>query len=217
MTASSTPQDDLMAELNGTGAGVTLIDAPEHADMSDPLEVKAPAGPKSAVAKLAATAKPGLKGYAVTVRGEYFAPSKDQAGKKIKLPYTVVVNVPVLTGALSTIRKHLLTPALLKLDPLCSGPRTYEIVDARPLSAEMPENTNIQFMPREALEAHIKHVKAPIDPKQYPDVTVLRAALIDFTVNPAGFEEREAEKQVKRAELNALNALNPDIEAAPAE
>lgn len=211
--------DDILAELRGTGAGVTLIDPLDNSELHrDPLEtaivVKTAAITKSDAVH---STKAGGKGYAVTVKGEYYAPSVDQPGKKVKKPYQVVVNVPSLDSALSVIRRSLLTPAIMKLDPACAGPRTYEIVSAKPLSAETPESTNIQFMPRAALEAHIALIKAPIVPSGYPDVTVLRAAVTDFTLNPVGFEKREAEKQASRAEAQALADLNPGLDVVAVE
>lgn len=210
-------EDDVLAELRGLNVGGNLIDPLDNSDLKkDPLELS-PAPKKSAIAKADAvhSTKVGGKGYAVTVKGEYYAPSVDQPGKKVKKPYKVVVNVPSLDSALSVIRRHLLVPALMKIDPACSGPRTYEIVDTKPLSADTPESTNIQFMPRAALEKHIASVKAPINPAEYDDVTVLRAAIIDFTINPVGFEKREAERQAERAEVQALAAMNPDVEVVP--
>lgn len=214
--------DDILAELRGSNASGTLIDAaPDNsANLRDPLET-VPEFPLKTPAIVKADAvhstKAGGKGYAVTVKGDYYAPSVDQPGKKVKKPYEVVVNVPSLDSAMSIIRRQLLTPAIMKLDPQCSGPRTYEIVSARPLSAQTPESTNLQFMPRHALESHIALIKAPIRPSEYADVTVLRAAVIDFSVNPTGFEKREAEKQALRAETDALALLNPDLVVVPAE
>lgn len=206
--------DDLLAELNGEAA--TPQEAKELAAAAelakkDPLKV-VPLKKKSAAKRLEeeAVKKEGpLKGYAVTVRGLYTEPALDTPGKKIKKDYEIVANVPVLEGALSTIKNKLLDKMLKMKYPRYVAFLTHEIVDVKPLGANTPPPDNVAYMNAEDLTAHIRMVRAPIDAKNYEgDIVGLRAAVVDFTLNPKGFKEREAKRLADRKETAELEALN---------
>lgn len=216
-------KDDLMAELNGEAATpeeAEELAAAEKAAKIDPLKVVAPKK-KSAAERLAEKAKRDaglkpetpLKGYAVTVRGLYTTPAVDAPGKKVKKDYEIVANVASLDGALSTIKNKLLDKMLKMKYPGYVTYLTHEITDVRPLSTETPPADNVAYMNAEDLVSHIRMVRAPIDPKNYEgDVVGLRSAVVDFTLNPKGFKDREAKRLADRketAELEALNNLKP--------
>ena len=222
-------KDDLMAELNGSfnveGEAATPEEAKELAAAKaaakvDPLKVL-PAKKKSAAQRLAEKAKAEaglkpdapLKGYAVTVRGLYTVPAADVPGKKVKKDYEIVANVASLEGALSTIKNKLLDKMLRMKYPGYVTYLTHEITDVRPLSTETPPADNVAYMNFEDLVAHIRMTRAPIDAKNYEgDVVGLRSAVVDFTLNPKGFREREQRRLADRketAELEALNNLAP--------
>ena len=57
----------------------------------------------------------------------------------------------------------------------------------------------------------------PLNPSEYSDVVVLRSAVIDYTLNPKGFEAREKIKQDERKIDAELAALNPDLSTVPGE
>jgi hypothetical protein len=186
-----------------------LIDPLELAPSNDPLEVPvAPSAHPVKVLDAIHATKAGGKGFAVTVRGDYYAASAENQGKKVKRPYEVTINLPSLDSALSVIKNKILDKTILRKHKDSLGARTHEIVSAVPLSHETQESNNLQFMNRDRLERYVLDHSVPLDASQYEDVVVLRNAVVDFTLNPKGFEEREAVKQADRkleAELNALN------------
>lgn len=205
------PDADLLAELNGAlpplAPGET---APvQGASREEELTVGAPATPSASQAADAVHAtRSGGRGYRVVVVGEYRAESANGKGKMSK-PYSIEVLLPNLDRALSVIKNKLLKPALTKKYPDFAGVRTNRIESATPLSPETPASRNLAYMDRAGLVAHILEVRAPINAAEYPDVTNLRDAIIDFTQTPKGFAEREAVRQKDRledAELAALNA-----------
>lgn len=214
MTPAPMQPDALLDALAGQ-ADPLALDAQDPGLSEDPLEVKEPAAPnpiKAMDAKFSTRA--GGKGYAVEVAGDYYAMSEERKGK-VKKPYSIVVNLASLDAAMSVIKKNLLERAIRAKYPDYVGVHTHHIVKATPLSPETPESSNLQFMPRERLERYIADHRVPVDPANYKDVVVLRETVVDYTLNPVGFEAREAEKQKKRAEQAELAALNPDLIPAP--
>jgi hypothetical protein len=213
-TEDTDADKDLLAELNGEAATpeeAKELAAAEKAAKLDPLKI-VPKAKKSAAKRLeeAAVKQEGpLKGYAVTVRGLYTAPAKDAPGKKVKKDYEIVANVPVLEGALSTIKNKLLDKMLRMKYPGYVTFLTHEITDVRPLGANTPPADNVAYMNAEDLKAHIRMVRAPITVDEYEgDIVGLRAAVVDFTLNPKGFSVREAKRLADRKETRELEALN---------
>jgi len=204
---------DLLAELNGDlpplAPGEIAPAAPNSRDSQ--LEVgPAPAPTPAQAANAAHATKNGGRGFKVIVEGEYYAANPDGRGK-LKKPYTLEVGLPNLDSALSVIKNKLLKALLLKKYPDFVADRTCAIVSATPMDASTPKSNNLAYMDREQLEAHVRVAKVPIDPREYPKVTDLREAIIDFTQTPDGFLAREAVRQADRkenAELAALNDLN---------
>ena len=212
-------KDDLLAELNGEAA--TPEEAKELAQAEadakvDPLKVVKPPR-KSAAKRLEEEAKKReglkpeaqLKGYAVTVRGLYTVPATDSPGKKLKKEYEIVANVASLDGALSAIKNKLLDKMLRMKYPGYVTFLTHEITDVRALGADTPPADNVAYMNFEDLVSHIRRERAPIDPSDYTgDVVGLRSAVVDFTLNPKGFEAREEKRLADRKETRELDALN---------
>ena len=209
------PTDPLLKELAGDIVGVQLIDPMVLAPKEDPLEVKEPVkGPE--VGRLNAThsTKAGGKGFALTVRGEYFAPAADGQGKKTKKNYEVVVNLPSLDAAMSVLKNKILDRVIKKQHPDAIHHRTLEIVQAVPLSPATTESSNLQYMNMDRLVRYVQDHGVPIDVKDYEDVVILRNTVIDFTLNPGGFEDREKLRQDDRkmtAEIEALNDAVPGL------
>ena len=209
--------DDLLAELNGEAATpqeAKELAAAELNAKTDPLVVAPKPKPSAAQRAAAEAAKKGpVAAYAVTVEGLYLAPAKDSPGKKVKKSYTLTVNLPSLEGALYVIKNKLLDKRLKMKYPDYTTFLTHEIVDVKTVGANAAPSDNIAYMGEPELLAHIKYVKAPINPKNYDgDIKGLRAAVVDFTVNPKGFAEREAVRVKDRAEdleLERLNAEEP--------
>lgn len=215
-------ENDLLAELNGDmpaapnpKEAAELAAAAKEATV-DPLAVKAKK--KTAVAKAhdaavanAAAKGAALRGYAVTVEGEYLVASAEVQGKKNKCPYKVTVNVPTLEGALSTIKNKLLDKVLKMKYPGYITYITHEIVEAKPLTTDTPPPANVAYMGWDELVAHVRAEKLPITPAAYGDnVKELRRAVVDCVLNPSGFSEREASRLAsirEDAELEALNKL----------
>jgi hypothetical protein len=210
--------NDLLAELNGTAA--TPAEAAElaHAEKeakADPLAVPAPRKKTAArIAKekaeaAAAASGTAVKGYAVTVSGEYTVSSTEVPGKKMKKPYTITVNVPELEGALSTIKNKLLDKVLKLKYPGYITFLTHEIVDTKPLTADTPPAANVAYMSLSQLQNHVREQRLPIDLDKYgEDVKNLRTAVVDCVLNPGGFVEREKKRLASIAEDKALEALN---------
>jgi len=211
--------DTILDELKGLNASVKQIDPPSEKplDSAASLEVQAPqiSATRRMDAKHATVS--GGKGYSVVVKGVYLAPSPADPRKKVAKPYEIEVNVPKLEGALSLIKNHLLRPAVLRKHPEAGYIQTHEIVSQRPLSPATPETRNLQYMNHDALSAYVKDNAVPIDlaTPGYDDVVVLRESIIDYTLNPRGFEKREAERKTKREEVAALMALNPQLNDSP--
>lgn len=170
--------------------------------------------PPIARADAAHSTKAGGHGYAVKVRGFYFANNPEGKGK-VKKPYELVVNVAQLEAAGSTIKNKLLLPALKRKFPDAVRHRTFHIVSATPLSPEMAPVDSLQYMSREALESFARSSRVPVDLKAFAagDVgtTQLRQSLIDFRQNPKDFAAREAERTKARLADAELSALNPDL------
>jgi hypothetical protein len=207
---------DLLAELNGEGVASTPEEAKELAAAQkaatlDPLKV-VPKIKKSAAKRLeeeAVKVSGPLKGYAVTVRGLYTVPAADSPGKKVKKEYEITANVPTLEGALSTIKNKLLDKMLRMKYPGYVTFLTHEITDVRTLGANTPPADNVAYMNEADLASHIRMVRAPIIPSNYGgDVVGLRAAVVDFTLNPKGFKDREEKRLADRKETAELEALN---------
>lgn len=217
MTETETTED-LLAIVNGDPAMPPRVDpAPASApSRADELRINAPAAPVSPI--LAAdqrhSTKAGGKGYAVKVRGLYFANNPNGKGK-VKLPYEIQINVAQLDGAKSTIKNKLLLPALKRKYPDAVRHRTLHIVSAKALNAETPAVDSLDYLERPALEAYARGSKVPIDLSAYAvsdsGTTALREALVDHRQNPKGFAEREAARAAKRREDSELAALNPDL------
>lgn len=206
---------DLLKDLAGAVEPLPIDEQTTEGAGKDPLEIKEPVAPspvKSMDAKH--STKVGGKGFAVTVRGEYYAPA-DVAGKKVKRPYSVTVNLPHLTGALSLIKNHLLLPAIKAKHPEALGFHTHEIEKAVPLSPETSESSNIQYMSMDRLRRYVEDHNVPVEVADYSDVVDLRSAVVDYTLNPKGFEEREKLRQAERKQKAELAALNPGL-VAPA-
>jgi hypothetical protein len=216
--APAAPVDDLMAELNGdTTTKISNVDVMPETPRPDPLVVAPTVAPSPAVKLDAAhSTAAGGKGYAVTVKGEFYAPAKDAPGKKITKPYEVTINLPSLDmdgqGALSVIKNKLLDQVLRKKHAQDGylGFRSHEIVKAVPLG-NSPAVAHLQYMDRAALEKFIADNRVPILPALYPDVAQLRQSVMDYAQNPKNFEKREAERQADLKQRAELLALNPDL------
>jgi hypothetical protein len=236
MSQSETSVDDLMRELNG-GAGpapakslpgkqsIENVDVTPEPKRPDPLETTANLSKPSPAAALDAkhSTAAGGKGYAVTVEGDYYLPSKDVPGKKTLRPYRIIVNLPELAGALSIIKNKLLDQLLRKKYGADGylGFRTHEIVDTKPLG-NSPESTHLQYMARPALESYVENQRIPLDPAIYSDVSSLRNAIMDWAQNVdrssevsiAKFVAREEARAKDIAEQRMLAEMNPEL--APA-
>lgn len=212
--------NDLLSELNGD---LPMASTPQEAKelaaaakeaTTDPLAIKPKkktAAQKAHDAAKNAAAEKGttLRGYAVTVEGEYLVASKEVQGKKNKEPYTITVNVPELEGALSVIKNKLLDKVLKMKYPGYITYMSHEIVGAKPLTTDTPPPANVAYMDLPALVAHVKSEGLPIDVRAYgEDVKELRRAVVDAVLNPKGFKEREAARLASIAEDKALEELN---------
>ena len=208
--------DSLMAELNGVAA--TPQEAQELADAKDataanPLIVP-PAKPLTAVQKAEAKARKiagdnPLRGYAVTVEGDYAEASTDVPGKKVKRPYSIVVNLPHLEGALSTIKNKLLGKMLSMKYPGYITFLTHKIVNVKPLTPETPAPNNIAFMEEKQLKEFISSHDVPVSLGDYKDdLPNLRAAVVDFMLNPKDFKKREEKRLVSIKEDRELEEMN---------
>lgn len=220
-------QADILKEIQGLGPSAS-VESPDAARLPgavgaptpdrDPLDVTPPPpGPAIKRADAVHATRAGGKGYRVVVSGEYFVRASEGKGRITKR-YSLAFNVPSLEAILSKLLKKpadgsdgVLTRALKKHYPGAIGPRTHEIVEAKPLSPDTAPTNSLQFMDRARLERYIAENGVPINPADYSEVTTLRDAVIDQKLNPKGFEEREARRQAERAEQRELLDMNPDL------
>ena len=209
----------MLDELRGALPTISAVERPPEVEVGDKLDLSRPSTAAhlspAKVADKQHSIKAGGKGYAVVVAGEYYTPSKDSRGKVLR-PYKITFNVPQLEGALSTIVKHLLLPALKKMDPEARGYRTHQVLEAEPNGPDVAPVNSLQFMDRPALESFIAQRRAPIDPAVYPDVAALREAVIDFQLNfdaehPERFQKREQERSGNAKETAELAAMNEGV------
>lgn len=152
----------------------------------------------------------GGKGYRMVVRGEFVAQNPSGQGK-VRRPYELAFNVPKLDGALSLIVSKLLLPALRAAYEGVVNYRTHEPVSVEPLSPDMPAPDNLQYFDRDRLERFVEENRVPIRSHEYEKVEDLRESVIDWKLNPVGFEKRDAHRQKARAEMAELVALNPHL------
>jgi hypothetical protein len=215
---TSMEDNDLLAELNGVAATpeeAKELAAAEKELKTDPLEVK-PKKAKSAAARATEKAKTeaaakgaAVRGYAITVEGKYTVACTDVPGKKRDERYSLVVNVPELEGALSLIKNKLLDKMLRMKYPGYITYLTHEIVGSKPLTTDTPPAANVAYMNLDDLRSHATRERMPIAVDQYgDDVKALRAAVVDYILNPKGFEEREKVRLASVLEDKALSALN---------
>lgn len=211
-------QDPLLSELNSDPATkIEAVDAPHKTTPPNPLEIQTPAplSPVAAANKKHSTAHGG-KGYHVTVKGNYRAPEPGSGSGKILKPYEISFTLPTLDCAMSVAKNKMLPVLLPKKYPDYLSLQTHEIVEATPLSPTLPETKNLQFMNRGQLEAHAReYANGVIDPSNYPDIALLREAIIDHHQNPLGFKERQELKLKDIAQDAELAALNPEMADEP--
>ena len=221
-------ESSLLSELEGldaptgaTGAKVQtkLSDVHTHEQSPDPLdaanhEIKLTAEEK-ATRRTAEMKARGIKGYKVTVAGDYYAPLPGGDGrKKVKKPYEISFNLASVEQALSIIVGRLLDKGLKAKYADYDTHRTCEVTKVETLSADTPEPTNLKFMAEDRLLRYIEDHRVPVDPKNYVnDVPALRRSVIDYVQNPKGFEERE-KRRLEDLKMDAdLAALNPELSA----
>lgn len=229
--APEAPKSSLMAELEGldtpSGAkpATKLTDEHTHEQSPDPLdaanhELALTAEQKATKAKADMKAK-GIKGYSVTVRGDYYAPLPGGKGReKMKKPYEISFNLASMDKALSIIVGRLLDKGMKKKYPDYESHRTCEIVKSEPLTEDTPESTNLKYMSEERLLRYIADHKVPVNSKAYlgragdpaEGLMALRRSVIDFVQNPEGFAAREERRMKDMATDAELAALNPDLE-----
>jgi len=217
--------DDLLAELNGEPATPKEgeeLKAQQEATARDPLVVSPP--PKLSAAKAfekKANAKAGdnrLRGYAVTVAGNYSSPSADSPGKKVKRPYTLTVNLPSLEGALSVIKNKMLDKMLRMKYRDYVTYLTHEIVNVVPLTPDTPESNNVAYMSFEALKNFVTTRDVPLVLADYGnDARSLRAAVTDWILNPKEFAVREKKRLAEQKLERELEAMNPPPSAPEAD
>lgn len=216
-------ESSLLSELEGldvpSGAkpAAKLADVHTPEQSPDPLDaanhaISLTAEEKAAKDKADMKAR-GVKGYKVTVAGDYYAPLPGGDGrKKTKKPYEISFNLATVDKALSIIVGRLLDKGLKKKYEDYDTHRTCEITKVETLSADTPEPTNLKFMAEDRLLRYIEDHKVPVDPKNYAgDVPALRRSVIDFVQNPKDFESRE-KRRLEDMKIDAdLAKLNPEL------
>jgi hypothetical protein len=211
-------EDDLTADLLGDGATdeeTKELAAAQEAAKKNPLIVPPPNANASRAKRAEkkandAAVKRGtaVTGYEVTVEGLYLAPA-GSPGKRVKKPYSMKAVVASLEGALSAIKNKLLDKKLKMAYPDYLTFLTHNIANVRALSADCLPSNNIAYMDEPTLKDHIRLHKVPVDVKDYEgDLVALRAAVVDFTLNPKGFKERETARRKDALETLELGRLN---------
>jgi hypothetical protein len=217
--------DDLLAELNGnvmetaaTPAEAEELAAAKKVTAHNPLIVE-PLPSMTAVAKAeakmnAAAGDNRIRGYKVTVEGNYSAPSVDTPGRKVKRPYTIEVNLPSLEGALSIIKNKMLDKMLkVKFHDYITY-LTHEITNVVPLTPDTPESNNVAYMSATGLLNFIATRGIPLDLRDYDDgrdIRSLRAAVTDYLLNTKDFKAREAKRLAAVKADRELEAMNPGL------
>jgi len=152
----------------------------------------------------------GKKGYRVIVQGDYYAAAPGR-GKIIKR-YKVDVMLPSMECALSVIKNKLLNAILKnKLGDYLNF-RTHEIVSYEAVGgAENPTSVPIQIMNRPELLQYIVDQGLPVKPKDFIEISDLRAAILYAVQDPKGYEEKFIDKRADAKQNRALKDLNPDL------
>ena len=217
-------ESSLLSELEGLdvpsgakpAAKLSDVDTPEQSP--DPLdaanhELKLTAEEKETRAKADMKAR-GIKGYKVTVAGDYYAPLPGGDGrKKTKKPYEISFNLASVEKALSIIVGRLLDKGLRKKYADYDTHRTCEVTKVETLSDDTPEPTNLKFMAEDRLLRYIEDHRVPVNPKNYVnDVAAMRRSVIDYVQNPNGFEARE-KRRLEDLKMDAdLAKMNPGLD-----
>lgn len=205
---------ELLKELNGEAEithedpALTKKEEKSPTDMSDEIKkAKTKKASKKLNEKLQNEGKT-IRGYKITVEGEYYEHSKEIKGKKNIAKYKIDVVLPSLEGALSVIKNKLLDKMLKMKYPGYSSFRTHVITDVVPLTNDMPESNDIQYMTEKRLHDFIAFKKLPIVVENYSTLNELREAVIDCVLNPKGFEKREEARLSERKQDKELMELN---------
>ena len=152
-----------------------------------------------------------LKGYKVTVEGQYRAIGSD--GKKGIKPYKFEVVLPVLDRALSIV-KHKVLPKLLRMqDQTFTRYRTIYITNVEtPDGMSIPlEKKFIRLMNRQQLTAFIESNGLPINVDSYGTLDEIRQAIQDAMDNPDRYAQKAILKKADTDLDKQLVALNPAL------
>lgn len=152
-------------------------------------------------------------GARYTVAGDYYIRQGDK-GRAIKT-YRVEVCLPeVRKDALSIIKNKILDLAIKKKYPDSIGYRTHVIVKTQILGDENSTKLSIDQKDRNQVIDMIAEEDLPVEAKLYPDLSDLRAAVIEAQADPDSFAKRQASKK-EELELNkSIMDANPELSPA---
>lgn len=155
-----------------------------------------------------------MRGFTVTVVGEYIARSGVLGNEKVARPYEIEGNIPTLHAALSIVKNKLLDPLLSKKYSDYVTYRTYHITKISPIDpndASLLADIPVSYMDRESLIQFCKKNNLPVETHLYPDLFKLREAVEFAYTDPKGYVKK---LELRRNDLEMdreVAALNPEV------
>ncbi len=153
-----------------------------------------------------------MKGYLVTVEGDYFGSATEFDRKRQKFQYKIKVKVPSPDGALSLIKNKLLDKVLRRNYPNYHMWRTHQLVSITNLDGSKVQGiTNIRLMDFDDLANYVRTNRLPVKLELYTDLGYLRTMVFLAETNQHEFRLKQATLAKDCAEDKALRELNPDL------
>ncbi len=153
-----------------------------------------------------------MKGYLVTVVGDYFGMPRPNDRRREKFPYRIRVRVPKAEGALSLIKGKLLDRILRRNYSNYHAYRTHQLVSITNLDGSKVFGlTDPRLMDFNDLAEYVKNKKLPLKLELYTDLDYLRTMVHLAETNQSAFHIKQERLMQDVAEDMALAELNPEI------
>ncbi len=153
-----------------------------------------------------------MKGYLVTVQGDYFGSATEFDRKRQKFPYEIEVVVNSPDRALSIIKNKLLGRALRRKYPNYHIWRTHQLVSITNQDGSKVHGiTNIRLMDFDDLANYVRVNKLPVKLELYTDLGYFRKMVFLAETNQHEFRIKQATLEKDCEEERQLRELNPDL------
>ncbi len=153
-----------------------------------------------------------MKGYLVTVEGDYIGSATEFDRKRQKFPYRIKVVVANPEGALSVIKNKLLGKALRRQYPNYHMWRTHQLVSIVNRDGSKVQGiTNIRLMDFDDLADYVRKNKLPVKLELYTDLGYLRKMVFLAETNQHEFRIKQLNLEKDCEQNKQLRELNPDL------